>query len=151
MKTTLTLLGLTALVCGLAAADAPPPAGSLPLATILQKVEQGGYQAVTEVSFDDGEWEVEAMEGTRPVGLRIVPATGEIRSVHADEPHPAVPAKALPLADVLKGLETAGYTTITKLELETTGWEVECHKSGQPRELVVDPLTAKVLSDRADD
>jgi hypothetical protein len=151
MKSTLTFVGLTALWCAVAAADTPPPASRVPLATILQNVERHGYQAVTEISFDDGEWEVEAMEGTKPVGLRIVPATGEIRSVHADEPHPAIPAKALPIADLLKSLETAGYTAITKFELEPSGWEVDCLKTGMPRELVVDPMTAKVLSDRADD
>lgn len=151
MKSTLTFVGLTTLLCGMAAADAPPPAGSVPLVTILRNVEERGYRGVTEISYDDGEWEVEAMEGTNPVGLRVVPATGAIRSVHADEPHPAVPDRALSLPDLLKSLETAGYATITKVELEPAGWEVDCLKAGSPRELLVDPLTGRVLSDRADD
>ena len=151
MKSTLTFIGLTCIACGLAGADAPPPPGSVPLATILQTIERSGYQAVTEVSFDDGEWEVEAMKEASPVGLRIVPSTGEIRSVHPDEPHPAIPDRAKPLTDLLKSLEGAGYTGITKMELESGGWEVECLKEGLPRELLVDTVLGKVLSDRADD
>lgn len=141
MKSTLTFIGLTCAVCGLAAADTPPPALSVPLTTILQTIERQGYQAVTEISFDDGEWEVEALEEKRPVGLRIVPATGEIRSVHTDEPHPALPDCAMPLADILKTLDGAGYVGFTKRELESEGWEVECSKSGLPRELLVDPVS----------
>ena len=151
MKSTLCFIGLTCITCGLAAADAPPPPGSVPLTTILQTIGRGGYQAVTEVSFDDGEWEVEAMKEKSPVGLRIVPSSGEIRSVHPDEPHPAIPDRAMPLTDLLKSLDTAGYTGITKLELEHGGWEVECLKGGLPRELLLDPVSGKVLYDRADD
>ena len=151
MRSTLSFVGLTCIACGLAAADAPPPPGSVPLSTILQTIELGGYRAVTEVSFDDGEWEVEAMKEISPVGLRIVPSTGEIRSVHPDEPHPAIPDRAMPLTDILKSLDGAGYTGITKLELESGGWEIECLKTGLPRELLLDPVSGKVLSDRADD
>ena len=126
------------------------PAGQ-PLTTILANDEKGGYRDVTEVSVDDGEWEVEALREGQPVGLRIVPGTGEIRSVHADEPHPALPREALPLPEILKKLDTAGYGQVSKLELEPTGWEVECWKGGTERDLLVDLRTGQVLSDRVDD
>lgn len=149
MKPFLTWTAALALSGATLLADAVP-AGQ-PLTTILANVEKGGYRDVTEVSVDDGEWEVEALRDGQPVGLRIVPQTGEIRSVHADEPHPALPREALPLPEILKKLDAAGYRQVSKLELEPAGWEVECWKGGTERDLLVDLRTGQVLSDRVDD
>jgi len=147
---TLQILGVIGLACGMAFADGVPPVGSVSLASLLQSVEKQGYQAITEVSFDDGEWEIEALQGTNPVGLRITPQSGDIRHVHADEPHPVLPQKALSAAQVLDTLQKAGYPTITKIELEPNGWEAEALQNGIEHELLLDLTTGKILVDQID-
>jgi hypothetical protein len=60
------------------------------------------------------------------------------------------PADAKPLSDVVKALEDQGYSTVTEVNIDNGVWEVEAYKDGQERELRVDPVTAKIISDRPD-
>ena len=61
--------------------DDIPPADALSLLEILKKVEEAGY-TVTEVEFDDGKWEVEAI---RQVELNVHPKTGAIEQLKDEE------------------------------------------------------------------
>jgi len=60
------------------------------------------------------------------------------------------PADAKPLSDVVKALEDQGYSPVTEVSIDNGVWEVEAYKDGQERELRVDPVTAKIISDQPD-
>lgn len=123
---------------------------SKPLSAILEAVAKAGYTDVTEVSYDDGQWEVEVLKDGRPVGLRIDPLSAKILRDHPDEPHPRIPQGAKPLTAIVAQLEKDGYSPIEKAELELAGWEVEALHNGQWRELIID-LDGKIISDQLDD
>lgn len=58
------------------------------------------------------------------------------------------PEDAKPLTEIIKMLETQGYAPITEISMDDGVWEVEAYKNDEERELRVDPLTGKILSDR---
>lgn len=60
------------------------------------------------------------------------------------------PEDAKPLTEIIETLETQGYTLITEISMDDGVWEVEAYKNDEERELRVDPLTGKILSDRKD-
>ncbi len=60
------------------------------------------------------------------------------------------PSNALPLAEIIVSLEAKGYTPITEISLDRGMWEVEAYRNNEERELIVNPLTGEVLSDRLD-
>ena len=60
-----------------------PPEGALPLSEILASIEVAGHNAITEVEFEGGVWEVEFVVGGEAYELDIDPMTGEALS---DEP-----------------------------------------------------------------
>jgi hypothetical protein len=60
-------------------ADEMPPAGAMPLSTIVQSVEARGLGSITEVEFDTGFWEVELHRDGRRTKLVIDPRTGDAR------------------------------------------------------------------------
>lgn len=60
------------------------------------------------------------------------------------------PEDAKPLTEIIKMLETQGYAPITEISMDDGVWEVEAYKNDEERELRVDPLTGKILSDRKD-
>lgn len=57
-----------------------PPAGALPLSTIVQSVEALGLGFIEEVEFDDGAWEFELHKDGRETKLIVDPLTGEQRA-----------------------------------------------------------------------
>lgn len=61
-----------------------PPEGSKPLVEIIQALESQGYEPITEISMDDGVWEVEAYKNNEERELRVNPLTGEILSDRRD-------------------------------------------------------------------
>jgi uncharacterized membrane protein YkoI len=62
-----------------------------------------------------------------------------------------LPEDALPLSEIIAQLENQGYHKIIEVEIERGVWEVEAYKDDQKREIKVDPLTGKIISDEADD
>ena len=142
-------------VAGLAAtafiAGAVPPESSKPLSEVLQKVEGQGYAALTEASFDDGVWEIEALHDGKPVEIHVNPQTVEIVSEHPEEAHDKLPQDAKSLTAIAKQLEQDGYQSIESIDFDRTGWEAEVVNNGQERELILDAKSGKVLSQRADD
>jgi hypothetical protein len=127
-----------------------PPRSAKPIAAVLELVTAGGYQSVTEISYDDGYWEVEALKGKAPVELHIDPKSGEIVRERADGPHPQLPAGAKTLGDIITALEKAGYGQIGKIELEHNGWEAEARRGVQWREILLD-FDGKIISDHPED
>ncbi|HBF08071.1 MAG TPA: PepSY domain-containing protein [Gammaproteobacteria bacterium] len=57
-----------------------------------------------------------------------------------------VPEGSLPLSEIVKGLEAAGYGNIEYIRMDKKRWKVRLVKDGQDMELRIDPFTAQVLS-----
>ncbi|WP_417735371.1 PepSY domain-containing protein [Rosistilla oblonga] len=133
--------------------DAQSNGGSrMPLIEIVRHLEADGYKPFSEISMDDGKWEVEVRQNDVAYELTVDSFTGKILSQHRDDPddHPA--KDSLPLSEVLKSLaENDGYSDIDEVSFERRYWEVEAFKNRQKRELHVDPRTAKIIADRIDD
>ena len=142
------IMGLSAMAF---IAGAVPPQSAKPLSDVLHNVEaQGGYTALTEASFDDGVWEIEALHQGKPVEIHVNPDSAKVVSEHPEQAHAKVPKGAKSLSAIVKQLEQAGYA-IESVDFERTGWEAEVVRDRQERELILDVKTGKVLSDRADD
>lgn len=61
-----------------------PPADAKPLVEIIEALEAQGYAPITEISMDDGVWEVEAYKNDEERELRVNPVTGAILSDRKD-------------------------------------------------------------------
>lgn len=150
---TLLFAGLLGTFCGaslLIGADQGPPAAAKPLTAVLDSVTQAGYSSITEVSYDNGQWEVEALKDAQPVGLRIDPQSGKILRTHPDEPHPAIPAGTKPMKEIVIQLQNAGFDSFKSVEFEHGSWELDAHNTQGWRELIVH-AQGKVLVDWPDE
>ena len=134
---------------GFARFDAPP-AGAKPLVEIVEKLENGPYATIVDISYDDGYWEVEAYKEKLSYELEVDPKTGEIVSEHRDSADPAPPKGVLALSKVIRKVMDAGYKRFEEVSWENGHWEMEAQREGVKRELRVDPHTGEVLSDRVD-
>lgn len=151
MRSVITLGMLLALVLApLTASGDTPPRSSKSLSSILEAVMDAGYTDVTEVSFDDGRWEIECLKGRKSVGLAVNPQSGKVVTEYADEPHPQLPAQGEPLLAIVRRLEKDGYTPIKKVDFEVNGWEVEALHDSTWRELTL-ATDGKILTDQLDD
>lgn len=68
-----------------AVAGERPPADGKPLLEIISAVEDKGYTDISEVSMDDGVWEIEAYKDGNARELRVDPATAEVLSDRRDD------------------------------------------------------------------
>jgi hypothetical protein len=137
------------LVAALFGGDDIPQRTDKSLSAVLNSVAKAGYESITEVSYDDGQWEVEALKNNEPVGLRIDPQSGKVLREHRDEPHPRLPAKLQALPALVGRLEKDGYHPIKKAEFHVTGWEIEALHDGSWRELILD-TQGKIVDDQPD-
>jgi hypothetical protein len=143
-------LVLSPLAASVAWSDEIPPRSAMPLSAVLKSLTKAGYEAVTEVSFDDGLWEVEVLQRGEPLGLRVHPDTAQVLRKYPDEPHPRLSAEQPSLAFIARRLEKAGYTPIKKAEFESGTWEVEALRGRDLRELIVD-ANGKIIRDQRED
>ncbi|MGB6972459.1 MAG: PepSY domain-containing protein [Desulfobulbales bacterium] len=58
---------------------------------------------------------------------------------------------AQPLSKIVRTLEEQGFIPIVEIEFEDDIWEVEAYKEGDKRELKVDPVSGRIISDQKDD
>lgn len=143
------LLALTPLALAVNDSDSKPP---LRLIEIVRKLEQQGYGPIHEISRERGNWEVEVMKGKDSYESMVDAKTGEVLSQHSDDPERQPPQGSLPLSELLeKVAKDSGYTDVEEVSFERRYWEIEVRKEGVERELHVDPITAKIISDRIDD
>lgn len=68
-----------------AIASEKPPENSIPLSDVVKSLEAKGYSPITEISMDDGVWEVEAYKEGQERELKVNPANAEIISDRADD------------------------------------------------------------------
>lgn len=85
LVTTTAIAATAALGIAQAIASERPPAGALPLGEIVRMLESGGYAPITEISMDNGVWEVEAYKGGMERELKVSPADGKILSDRRDD------------------------------------------------------------------
>ena len=55
---------------------------------------------------------------------------------------------AQPLSKIVRTLEEQGFSPIVEIEFDDNLWEVEAYKEGDQRELKVDPVTGRIISDK---
>lgn len=123
-----------------------------PLVEIVEQLEKAGYGPFHEISKDDGNWEVEVNREGVAYELTIDPKTGQVRAEHRDDPERLPSRKSMPLSKLLKMLShDKGFRIIDDISFEHRYWEIEVFQENQNHEIHVDPLTAKVVSDRIDD
>jgi uncharacterized membrane protein YkoI len=134
-----------------AASGEQPPEGSKTLQEIISGAERSGYGPITEVSFDDGVWEVEAYKGDTAFEVTLDATSGEVVSEHRDDGDTRPPAGSMSLSKIVDALTDAGYQNLNDLSFERKSWEVEATRGNQKRELRVDAKNGKVISDRVDD
>jgi uncharacterized membrane protein YkoI len=127
------------------------PVDRRPLSKIVLRLEKSGYLPIVELEFDDGVLEIEAFKGDQSVELRVDPRTGEIRSERETERHRRPPDDALPLSEVLRKLDKAGYSKVREVGFDRKDWKIEVIKDQREWNLRVDPLTGKVISKHKDD
>jgi hypothetical protein len=132
-------------------ADETPPAGALTLFDVAKQLEQSKYGPIVDASFDDGNWEIEAYKDDVAFELLVDPSTGSVLSEHRDDAEEMPPAGSKPLSAIISVLLDGGYTDVNDVSFEGRSWEVEARRDGVKRELRVDPTTAEIISDRADD
>ena len=48
-------------------------------------------------------------------------------------------------------MEEQGFSPIVEIEFDDNLWEVEAYKEGDKRELKVDPISGRIISDKKDD
>lgn len=126
--------------------------GAIPAQRVRELVLAAGYVRVKEVEFDDGFWEVEAIDGHgREVDLVLNPLTGAILGSSTD----AVPGGSgtpLTAEQVRAALTAVGYTAIRDLEYDDGHWEADAvNARGQRVELKIDSHTGAVLREKLDD
>ncbi len=61
------------------------PDGAKTLVEIIKIIEANGYKNITEISLDNGVWEVEVYKDNQERELKINPMTGEIISDRQDD------------------------------------------------------------------
>jgi uncharacterized membrane protein YkoI len=149
--------GIILLVAALSAsplvgmADDTPPTGSLTLYDVAKQLEKSDYGPIADASFDDGNWEVEAFKDGVAYELMVDPSTGAVVAEHRDDAEAMPPAGSKLLSEIVSALLDAGYTDVNDVSFEGQSWEVEARRDNVKRELRVNPATAEVISDRADD
>jgi len=128
-----------------------PPADAKPLVEIVEQLEQQGYGPFTDVSFDDGYWEVEVFKKDTAYELLVDRRTGKVLSEQRDHEESRPPRDAKPLSQILRDLAKAGHTRIHDVSFEYRYWEIESLLDDGEHELHVDPKTGKILRMQRDD
>ena len=85
MKTRHALIALTVLITVPAVAlagwfgDERPPANAKPLSEIIKGVEEAGHKTIVELEFEDGVYEIEALDAQgKEVKLKVDPVSGKV-------------------------------------------------------------------------
>jgi hypothetical protein len=82
------------------------------MTAVVERLEKDGYSPFTELSMDDGAWEIEVYKDEVPYELTVDPDSGKILSEHRDDSEARPPQDAKPLSEILQLLAKAGYDDI---------------------------------------
>ena len=123
--------------------------GAISAQEVRDRVLAAGYERITDIEFDDGFWEVEAIDRYgREMDLVVHPVSGEILNAPDDQGGTPLTADQIHAA-----LVQAGYTRIHDLDYDNDGyWEADAVNSrGERVELRVDQFSGAVLRENSDD
>jgi uncharacterized membrane protein YkoI len=124
-------------------ADDQLPSNSVNLSTVVQNLQKAGYTGIHKIKFEHNVYQAIAInpEG-RPVRVAVNPANGEV-----SKPSKQL-QEQLTLLDAVKKVEGAGYTQITKIDLEDNKFEVKAtDKNGKKVDVEVDGQTGNIKED----
>ncbi|MCX7556698.1 PepSY domain-containing protein [Xanthomonadaceae bacterium JHOS43] len=123
--------------------------GAISAEEVRRIVLAADYVKIKEIEFDDGFWEVEAIDGYgREIDLTLHPITGAI----LDAPQQTPGATPLAAIDIQAKLKTAGYSRIRDLEFDDGYWEADAiNARSQPVELRIDAYSGAVIRESLDD
>lgn len=131
-------------------ADRPTP-DSKPIVEVVEQLEKQGYGPFSEISFDDGYWEVEVYKDGAAYELAVDGRSGKILSEYRDDPEAHPPRDAKPLSAILHLVLKAGYTNIEDASFERRYWEIEALRQDGKYEILVHPTSGEIISQRRDD
>lgn len=123
--------------------------GAISAQQVRGRVLAAGYVRITDIEFDDGFWEVDAVDSFgREMDLVVHPLSGAILNLPDDQGGTPLTAE-----QIRTSLSQAGYTRIHDLDYDDEGhWEVDAVNARSERvELRVDPYTGAVLREQLDD
>ncbi len=145
MKRSILALSIFSIVAFGVAQAQPGDRGNFSATDIAGKVEAAGYSQVSEIEFDDGFWEVKAVDG-RGVRTTVLvdPRSGELIDANA--------MPQLSAADIANQLQSQGYRNVRDIELDDGRYEVEAtNPAGYNVDLKVDPRDGRILEEDIDD
>lgn len=123
--------------------------GAISADEVRRIVLDAGYVRVSDIEFDDGFWEAEAIDSYgREIDLVLHPVTGAIINAPQD------PAGTAPLTaeQIQAKLAAAGYTRVYDLEFDDGFWEADAtNPRGERVELRIDAYSGAVVRERFDD
>lgn len=144
MRLCLVLLALGILP---ALADRPRD-GSKPLSEIAKALEDAGH-VLSEMSFDDGHWEVDSVKDGKHLDLTVDAKSGEVTRTRADASDDPQPAKEdRPLSTIAQAVEAKGYL-VASVDFESAHWDVEAYKGRTEWELTVSKA-GEIVSEQED-
>lgn len=119
------------------------PEKSMPMTSIIGKLEAKGFVDVYEVEYDDKVYHVKARNAQgKDVEATVDPISGKIT------PTKVAPSSKITLMDAVKKVEQAGYHNIYKIERSDDKYEMSAlDKDGKKVSLEVDGKTGKISSD----
>ncbi len=114
-------------------------------------LEQAGYRQITDLDFDDGFWEAEAVNsGSQRVELIIHPVSGAVLAERV-EGQPPSNSSLLSASQIHTILTSAGYRNIRELKFDDGFWEADAtNPAGLRVELKIDPRTGTVVREERD-
>ena len=79
--------------------------------------------------------------------IAIALSLGMTQAIAGEKP----PENSMNLSEIVKSLESKGYSPITEISIDDGMWEAEAYKEGKERKLKINPVNAEIISDRPDD
>ena len=149
MNRTLVFTALVAVAgLGLHSAHAQPSPrgpGQFSAAQITSQVEAAGYSQVRDIEFEDGFWEVKAVDAQgKRTKLLVDPDSGELLDPRAPP--------AMTVADIGNLLQQQGYTNVRDIELDDGRYEAEAvNPAGHEVDLILDPRDGGIIEEDIDD
>lgn len=120
------------------------PQSSLPMTTLIKKLESNGYVFIHEIEFSDDTFKVEAVNKQgENVELTMNPETGEILTNHEHEKS----NMKLTMMDAVQAVENAGYHNIYKItvSLSKSNYEIKAlDKNGGRISLNINGVTGEI-------
>ncbi|HET9048361.1 MAG TPA: PepSY domain-containing protein [Chiayiivirga sp.] len=123
--------------------------GAIDANRVRELVLAAGYTRVHDIDFDDGFWEVEAIDSLgREIDLILHPITGAILNAPLDPPG----STPLSRDEIHAHLVAAGYSNIHELDFDDRQWEADAtNAQGQRVEVRIDPYSGDVVRESIDD